>query len=84
MVEPHPRVAQGADHFESGCEPGDAVEAAARWHGIAVRTDRDDSNTRLLAGEPSDQIARGINTRRKPGRRERVGEAGAAFEKQRR
>ena len=54
-------VAQGARDFEAGRNAGDAVEAAAGRHRIAMRSDRDDAARRIFAFEPPDQIAGGID-----------------------
>ena len=54
-------VAQGARYFETGRDAGDAIEAAAGRHRIAMRSDRDDAVCRIVAFEPPDQIAGGID-----------------------
>ena len=51
----------------AGGDAGDAVKTAARRHGVAVRADRDHAERGIAAFEPADQIAGGIDARRKSG-----------------
>ena len=77
------RVAQGAGDFEAGRNAGDAVEAAARRHRVAMRSDRDDAERRIFAFEAPDQIAGGIDANCKSCLGEAVSQPRAAFQKQR-
>ena len=75
VVEPHARIAQGARDFEPGGNAGDAVEAAAGRHRIAMRSDGDDAERRISAFAPSDQIAGRIDADCKSRLRERARQA---------
>ncbi len=75
MVEAHLPVAQRAGDFEAGRDAGNPVEATARRDRVAVRSDRDDAERGIFAFDAADQIAGGIDARRKPGLGETFGEA---------
>jgi hypothetical protein len=53
MLELHAGIPQRPHDLERGGDPGNAVEAAARGNGVAVRADRNDPARGILArGRP--------------------------------